>query len=107
MTSASTPSELEELGYDYVAWRTKRGWSAAHVVVGADTVTPDDCAGYWTACRRVVPEDALEYRRFPSGAVASRALENGEFATIARWLHSGDGGRCQNCERILKREGLL
>jgi hypothetical protein len=93
-------STLAELGYDYVAWRTKRGWSAAHAVAGADTVGPEDCGGYWTACRVRIPKDALDYTRWPEGTVASR----GPYAWVAR-IHQMDGALCNHCRRLLKKEG--
>lgn len=99
---------LEQLGYGFVAWRTRYGWSAAHVVVGADTMPPDDCRGYYTACRRIVPEAALECAQHPPGSIASRPFENTPEPIvnyISRMARGLDGDMCEHCKRLLQKEG--
>jgi hypothetical protein len=102
------PETLEHLGYGFVAWRTRQGWSAAHVVVGADTAVPGDCGGYYTACRRIVPEAALEYATHPQGSIASRPFENTPDPLvnyISRMAQGLDGDMCVHCRRLLQKEG--
>jgi len=93
--------------WGYVSWLRRNRWSAKHIVVGADTGPPSDCAGYYTLCGRVIPEDADEYadepkalfrsvdRKFPLLALAVNGHQLGMYFVC---------GHCKRKMNMIERE---
>jgi len=95
---------LDEIGWGWVAWKSKSGWSKSHVVIGADTVSPDDCTGYATACGKTVVEDATEYADYPTGRTWDER-GSGLSSTWRAMDPTGMAHCCNHCKTILEREG--